>query len=431
MVERDATRMCELLVGLEDVAVLGVEDDGDACPLVVHVESTARRPGCPECGLLGWSKDRPKVTLVDLPCFGRSTRLVWHKHRLCCPDACPRSWTVEVLSIAPPRQALTTRAGKWATIQVGSHGRAVSDVADELGCDWHTVNAAVMAWGELLVDDPERMAAAPAALGLDETLFCRRGRLRTQQWCTSIVDVGGGGLIDIVEGKHWAAAAAWIAEKPAWWREQVSWGVLDLSGSYAKTFRLVLAHAAQVADPFHVCKLANAMVDDVRRRVQNETLGHRGRKADPLYRARRLLTKAHERLDDKGNERLVGLLGAGDPKGEVRDAWHVKETVRGLYDVDDHATAVAYLDQLADDLKDRDLPAEARRLGRTLRAWRAPITNWHASRVTNGPTEAANNLIKRIKRVAFGLTSFRNHRIRVLLYAGRPNWDLLATITPC
>ena len=30
-----------------------------------------------------------------------------------------------------------------------------------------------------------------------------------------------------------------------------------------------------------------------------------------------------------------------------------------------------------------------------------------------------------------GLRRFRNHRIRVLLYAGRPNWALLATMTPC
>src|SRR5215208_3466877 len=50
--------------------------------------------------------------------------------------------------------------------------------------------------------------------------------------------------------------------------------------------------------------------------------------------------------------------------------------------------------------------------------------------VSNGPTEAANNLIKRVKRVAFGFTRWRNYRIRVLLYAGRPNWDLLATIRP-
>jgi len=49
--------------------------------------------------------------------------------------------------------------------------------------------------------------------------------------------------------------------------------------------------------------------------------------------------------------------------------------------------------------------------------------------VSNGPIEAVN-LIKRIKRIAFGFRRFRSFRIRALLYAGRPNWDLLATITP-
>jgi hypothetical protein len=44
--------------------------------------------------------------------------------------------------------------------------------------------------------------------------------------------------------------------------------------------------------------------------------------------------------------------------------------------------------------------------------------------------EARSLLIKRVKRAAFGFTSFRNYRIRSLLYAGKPNWDLLATITP-
>jgi hypothetical protein len=40
--------------------------------------------------------------------------------------------------------------------------------------------------------------------------------------------------------------------------------------------------------------------------------------------------------------------------------------------------------------------------------------------VSNGPTEALNNLIKRVKRAAFGFTSFRNYRVRALLYAGSP-----------
>ena len=93
----------------------------------------------------------------------------------------------------------------------------------------------------------------------------------------------------------------------------------------------VLPHAQQVADPFHVIRLANDRLSGVRYRVQNETLGHRGRKDDPLYRTRRLLTKAHERISTRDETRLLGLLNTGDPHGEVRLAWHAKETVRGLY----------------------------------------------------------------------------------------------------
>jgi hypothetical protein len=68
--------------------------------------------------------------------------------------------------------------------------------------------------------------------------------------------------------------------------------------------------------------LANLKLDECRRRVQNELFGHRGRKDDPLYRARRLLTMAAERLDETGQEKVMGLLRAGDPRGEVTACWH-------------------------------------------------------------------------------------------------------------
>ena len=163
----------------------------------------------------------------------------------------------------------------------------------------------------------------------------------------------------------------------------------------------------KVADPFHVIRLANQRLDEVRRRVQNETLGHRGRKDDPLYRIRRLLTAAHERISDRGQTRLRGLLDAGDPHSEVRTAWHAKETVRGIYGVDSPALALRYTVGLADDLQDESCPPEINKLGRTIARWTPQITNWHISKVTNGPTEALNNLIKRIKRIAFGLPQLR------------------------
>jgi transposase len=166
------------------------------------------------------------------------------------------------------------------------------------------------------------------------------------------------------------------------------------------------------------------------RRVQNETIGHRGRKTDPLYRARRLLTKADERLDHQGRSKMLGLLDAGDPRSEVRAAWHAKEVVRSIYEHQDHELAVDFVDRLGHDLQDQDHPPEVRSLGRTLLRWRDEIAAWHLAHVSNGPTEAVNNLVKRIKRIAFGITNRRNYRIRALLYAGKPNWDLLATIQP-
>ena len=63
--ETDPTHMCELLVGLPDVTVLGVEDIEDG-PLMVHIETRAARPGCRRCGVVAQMKDRPVVELVDL-----------------------------------------------------------------------------------------------------------------------------------------------------------------------------------------------------------------------------------------------------------------------------------------------------------------------------------------------------------------------------
>ena len=433
--EINPTRMCELLVGLPDVNVLAVADVPNL-PIVVHIECRVETAWCRSCGVRAVLKDRDDVELVDLPCFGRPARLRWRKQRWHCREtACPaRSWTHVDHRIAAPRAALTDRAARWATVQVGRHGRSVSDVADELGCDWHTVNDAVVRYGEaLLAADTDRVGMV-AALGLDETLFVRLGAWRTQQWCTSIVDVGAPGhpakLIEIVEGRTAATVSQWLEAQPAGWLAAIRWGVLDMSGPYRKTFDDSLPDAVQVADPFHVVKHANSKLDECRRRVQNETLGHRGRKGDPLYRSRRLLTTGHDRLHGRGHTKLLSLLEAGDPHGEVRMTWHAKETVRGLYEIDAPDVAADYLDELVVDMAEPAMPPEVQSLAGTLRRWRGQILAWHRARVSNGPTEAFNNLIKRVKRIAFGFRRFRHYRVRALLYAGRPNWELLATVTP-
>lgn len=428
--ETDPTRMCERFVDLLDISVRGLEGNYRE-PLIVHFESKRVDVGCPGCGVVAQVKDRPLVTLVDLPVNGRATTLVWHKRRFHCLEiACATgSWTEQDSRIASARHLTTDRAGRWLTKQIGKYGRSIKEIAEELGCAWHTVNDALLRYGEALVEDEGRFGDV-SALGLDEALFVHDGPYRRLVFSTSIVDVKKGQLLDVVPGRSGKAPTAWIEARSEAWRANVVYATLDLSGPYRSVFTNTLPDAIQVADPFHVVKLANLKLDECRRRVQNEREGHRGRKVDPLYRARRLLTMADERLDDHGREKLMGLLHAGDPKGEVFATWQAKELVRGLYDHHDADLALEFVRRLGNDLQYPDLPEEARSLGRTLLRWKHQIAAWHEAHVSNASTEAQNNLIKRVKRVAFGFRNFRNYRVRSLLYAGKPNWSLLPTLTP-
>jgi hypothetical protein len=89
-----------------------------------------------------------------------------------------------------------------------------------------------------------------------------------------------------------------------------------------------------------------------------------------------------------------------------------------------------WVDEIGRDFRQSWMPPEVRKLARTVIGWKSQIVAWRQAHVTNGPTEAINNLVKRVKRVAFGFRRFDHYRIRALLYAGRPNWTLLDTITP-
>ena len=105
--EYDPTRMCELLVGLGDVEVLSVDDEGGG-PLRVHVRCRAARPACGGFGQRLWSDGERAVVLVDLPALGRPVRLVWHKRRWrCARDGC------EAGSVTASRRRRSRRRGRF------------------------------------------------------------------------------------------------------------------------------------------------------------------------------------------------------------------------------------------------------------------------------------------------------------------------------
>lgn len=191
-------RVCGLLVGLGEVGVGGEEGE----PLGVRVRCRALRPPCGLCGGLLWSLGGRVVVLVGLPVFGGPVRLVWRKRRWRCPQrGCGAgSVTGQSCGVAACGEGLTARAGRWATRQAG-RGRAVGDVASALGCGWRAVNASVQRWGRALLEAGTSRVSAVTALGLDETLFARRGRYRAKAWPAGIAGAASGQSPGMVPGR--------------------------------------------------------------------------------------------------------------------------------------------------------------------------------------------------------------------------------------
>ncbi|WP_219419405.1 ISL3 family transposase [Pseudonocardia nigra] len=280
-------------------------------------------------------------------------------------------------------------------------GATVAGQARTLGVSWHTVMRQVRAHGEPAVHDPARLDGV-TAIGVDEHAWQRAGLRRRTQYATGIMDLTPGRparLLDVVEGRSGTALRRWLAARPPAWRAQISTAALDPFRGYATALADQLPAATRVLDPFHVCKLGLGALDDVRRRVQQHTLGHRGHTHDPLYRARRLLRRRADRLDQRGWQRLRARLDAGDPNGEVTAAWVLAQDLMAAYPTANPATGRTRAEKAITDALSCPVP-EVARLGRTLRAWRAEMLAYFdtARATSNGPTEAVNLLIETTRR---------------------------------
>ena len=412
----DGIGLAEALLGLPGFRVLDVTET--VSEVVMAIETTAVRVACRTCGVRAEAQDRMRVDVRDLACFGRPARLVWIKRRWRCRESrcSARTWT-ETSDHVDAQAVLTRRAGVEACRQVGENARPVSQLADELGVCWWTIMNAVIEHGTPLVDDPDRIGPV-RQLGVDETSFLAANRHHATVYATGLIDLERHVVIDMVEGNAAADLRRWTSNADPAWLATIEVVATDLAESFRAGLSPHLDHTRRVADPFHVVRVGNRCVDQVRRRVQNETMGHRGRKHDPLYRIRKLLLTAAEQLTGRGRARLRAGLTAGDPAGEVAVAWQGKELLRAVYAAVGTAAARAALERFyhwADSVS----VAELSRLARTVRAWEAEILAFHSTEgCSNGPTEAVNLLIKKVKRVGHGFRNFANYRLRLLLHCG-------------
>ncbi|GGO79163.1 transposase [Nocardioides deserti] len=266
------------------------------------IESEPATTGCRSCGVVAYSHGRRDVLLIDVPCFGRPVLLVWRKRTWRCHESrCPvGSWTEWHEGLARPRALLTTRACWWAISQTRREHASVSGVDRQLGATSKTVWGSIEPLLQAMADDETRFEKV-VALGVDEHIWHHVSAKpieaggRGPKELTGTVDLTRdqqgrlrARLLDLVPGRTGAAYADWLTARGEAFRSGVKVAALDPFQGYKTAIDDHLQDAVAALDAFHMVKLGTAAVDECRRRVQQETLDHRGSKSDPLYRIQKL-----------------------------------------------------------------------------------------------------------------------------------------------
>lgn len=416
-------RTVELGVRITDAAL-----DGETT--VLWCDLITDGPGmCPGCGLTGVYRDSIERRVTDVPVVGHPLQLRVRVPRYrCVHDGCAREiFAHDSSRLARPGASMTRRCGDYVLRRLAIDKATVAAVARELGRSWDTVNSVAVAATEQLL-----LRAGPARLdgvrviGVDEHKWAHVFGAAGDGFVTVITDltgvVAGRGparLLDVVAGRSAAALTAWLDARDPAFRAQVQVVAMDGFGGYKNAAATALPDAVTVMDPFHVVALAGHKLDLCRQRVQQDTLGHRGRTGDPLYRARRTLRTRLGLLTDRQRARLEALF-AGEEHVAVEVTWWAYQQIIAAYADEDRRRGKALLAAVIDRLRS-GLPAgldELATLGRTLHRRRDDVLAYFDHHASNGPTEAINGRLEALRRNALGFRNLINYRIRSLLHCG-------------
>ena len=407
-------------------------DRDEAGSMTVWAESAPTVIGCPACGVVAHSRGRRHVALLDAPCAGRPVRVVWRKRIWRCAEfLCPvGAFTEQNAEVAAPRALLTRRACWWAIGQLRREHGSVAGLARQLGTTWNTVWSAIEPLLTVMAADEARFAGV-ARLGVDEHVWHHVSERPVQaggrgpKLLTGMVDLTAGPdgkprarLLDLVPGRSGKAYGDWLNQRGPAFRAGVKEATLDPFHGYKNAIDDQLEDATAVLDAFHVVKLGTAAVDEVRRRVQQQIHGHRGRKDDPLYGIRTILRAGVENLTDRQRTRLEAAIGSDERHDEVFTAWQCAQHLRAAYRAPTTTEGRQIAERVLTSLPTCPIP-EIRRLGRTLKQWRAAfLAYFDTGRASNGGTEAVNGLIELHRRVARGFRNRDHYRLRMLLIGG-------------
>ncbi|MBP2366804.1 transposase [Pseudonocardia parietis] len=343
-----------------------------------------RTRACPGCGLAGVYRDSVERRVCDVPVVGHPLPLRVRVPRYrCVHDGCAcEIFAHDSSRLARPGASTTRRCAEYVLRRLAIDKATVAAVARELGRSWDAVNSVAVAATEqlLLTVGPARLDGV-RVIGVDEHKWARVFGAAGDGFVTVITDltdvVAGRGparLLDLVPGRSAAAMRTWLDARDQAFRDGVRVVAMDGFGGYKNAATDAVPDAVTVMDPFHLVALAGHKLDLCRQRVQQDTLGHRGRTGDPLYRARRILRTRLGLLTDKQRARLEAVFAADDHVA-VEVTWWAYQQIIAAYADQNRQRGKTLLAAVIDRLR-AGLPAgldELATLGRTLHRRRDDI----------------------------------------------------------
>lgn len=416
----DVTSFCRL-EGL-GLVVTGQQVAAEGAVLACRVVDPDR--WCRRCGCEGGVRDSVTRRLAHEPFGWRPTTLVVTLCRYRC-EPCGHVWRQDMTAAAEPRAKLSRRALAWALEALVIGHVSVARIAAALAVSWNTANDAVLAEGRrVLICDPGRFDGVKV-LGVDEHVW--RHTRRGDKYVTVIIDLtpvrdgtGPARLLDMVEGRSKQAFAAWLAARPGAWRDGIEVVAMDGFTGFKTAAVEAMPDTVTVMDPFHTVRLAGDALNRCRQRVQQDLHGHRGRRDDPLYKARRTLHTGADLLTDGQRARLDKLFSL-DEHAEVEVTWAVYQQMVAAYRHPDRREGRRMMNQLIVSLSS-GVPTvldELVTLGRTLKKRSADVLAYFdRPHTSNGPTEAINGRLEHLRGSALGFRNLTNYIARSLLEAG-------------
>lgn len=355
--------------------------------------------GCPECGSENvFAKGRVLRVFRALPIGRKGVKIRFPVPRVLCRQC----GVVRQVKIAfADRRRSYTRAFERYALELSRH-MTIQDVARHLNVGWDLVK-------DIQKRDLLRRFARPKLGHLRRLAIDEIGVGKGHRYLTVVLDLESGAVVFVGEGKGAEALG------PFWKRLRRSGAKIeavatDLSLAYIAAVSDHLPEAALVFDRFHLMKLFNQKLSDLRRDLYREATDHLQKKV--LKGTRWLLLKNQENLDEDRSERRR-LEEALHLNRSLACAYYLKEDLRRLWERPDKASAAAFLKDWI-----RRAWASGIRLveqfANTLAAYRTGILAWYDHPISTGPLEGTNNKIKTMKRQAYGFRDHEFFKLKIL-----------------